>query len=71
MSILHGIYGIGANDAKYRSKLRKKIAAAFLDQLYFVIAKANTPEIGLSAYEESTNENKILTVANIIKKDIL
>ena len=49
----------------------KKITAAFLDQLYFVIAKANTPEIGLSAYEESTNENKILNVANIIKKDIL
>ena len=63
MSILHGIYGIGANDAKYRSKLRKKIAAAFLDQLYFAIAKANTPEIVLSvnkfsAYVAPTNENK-------------
>ena len=41
----------------------KKITAAFLDQLYFVIAKANTPEIVLnvnkfSAYVAPTNENK-------------
>ena len=76
MSILQGIYSIGTNDAWYRSKLKKKKTAAFLDQLYFVAPKENTPEIVLSANKFSafvapTNENKILTAANIIKKDIL
>ena len=55
---------------------KKKKTAAFLDQLYFVTPKENTPEIVLSANKFSafvapTNENKILTAANIIKKDIL
>ena len=54
----------------------KKIEAAFPDQLYFVTAKANTPEFVLNANEVSayvvpTNESNILTAANIIKKDIL
>ena len=48
----------------------KKIEAAFPDQLYFVTAKANTPEFVLnaneiSAYVVPTNESNILTAANI------
>ena len=35
MSILQGIYGIGVNDTQYRSKLKKKIEAAFPDLLIF------------------------------------
>ena len=73
MNILQNIYGIGANDTRYRSKLKKKIEAAFPDQLYFETAKANTPEIVLnankvSAYVAPTKESNILTAANIIKK---
>ena len=73
MSILQGIYGIGANDTRHRSKLKKKIEVAFPD---LVTAKANTPEIVLSAnkvsaYTAPTNERNILTAASIIKKDIL
>ena len=33
MSILQGIYGIGAKDTQYWSKLKKKIEAAFPTQL--------------------------------------
>ena len=72
MNILQNIYGIGANDTRYRSKLKKKIEAAFPDQLDFVTAKANTPEIVLnankvSAYVAPTKESNILTAVNIIK----
>ena len=74
ISILQGIYGIGVHNTLYWSTLKKKMAA-FLDQLHFVTAKANTPEIILnankvSAYVVSNNESNILTAANIIKKKI-
>ena len=60
MSILPGIYGIGVNHTRYRSKF-KKIEAAFPDQQHFVTAKANTTEIVLNASD--CREHK--------KKDIL
>ena len=75
INILLDIYVIGANDTQYRMKLKKEIKAAFPDQLYFVTAKAVTPEIVLNAnkvsgYVALTKESNILTAANI-KKDIL
>ena len=65
-----------ANDTRHLPKLKKKINATFPDQLYFVTAKANTPEIvpnanKVSAYVAPNKESNILTAANIIKKDIL
>ena len=53
---------------QYRSNLKKKIEATFPDQLHFVTAKANTPEIVLnankvSAYVAGTNE---VTLTKII-----
>ena len=73
MSILQGIYGIGVHDSWYRSKLKKKVEAAFPDQLYFVTAKANTSEIALNAnkvslYVAPINESNIVTAVNIITK---
>ena len=54
----------------------KKMEAAFPDQLYFVTAKANTPEIVLnankvSAYTAATIKSNILTETDKIKKSIL
>ena len=68
--------GVGGSDTRYRTKLKKKIETEYPDQLFFVTAKANSPEIIINAnkvtsYVAPTNESNILITADILKKDIL
>ena len=57
-------------------QIKEKNRDCISDQLYFVTAKASSPEIVLNAnkvraYVPPTNKSNILTAANIIKNDIL
>ena len=45
MIVLQEIYGAGMQDKRYREKLKKGIEERFSDQLIFVAAKINNPEV--------------------------
>ena len=70
------MYDIGVNDTRYRSKVKKKIQQTFPDQLLFLTAKLNTPEVVLSAkhvasHTLSNKEAGIIYAAESLREDIL
>ena len=69
MNVLQEIYGIGMRDKRCRGKLKKHIEEWFPDQLIFVTAKVNNPEVVISnqvfqnTIHHSVNKNTTLEKA--------
>ena len=77
MNVLQGVYGIGMGDKRYQGKLEKRIEERFPDQLIFVTAKVNNPEVVVNnqVFQNTIyhNVNKSTTVekaVSLIGEDI-
>jgi len=77
MTELHEIYGLGVGDKRYRGKLKKRIEERFPDDLIFVTAKVNNPEVVISqqvfknSIHHSIDRNAtVVEAASLIREDI-
>ena len=77
INALQEIYGIGMGDKKYWGKSKKRIEKQFPDQLIFVTAKVNIPEVVRSnqVFQDtilhSVNKNTAVEkAASSIREDI-
>ena len=77
MNVLQEIYGIGMGDKRYRGKLKKRIEERFPDQLIFVKAQVNNPEVVKSnqvfqnTIHHSVHKNTTVEkAASLIRDDI-
>ena len=77
MNVLQEIYGVGMEEKRYQGKLKKGIEDQFSDQLIFITAKINNPEvvIGNQVFQDTIHHpvNKNTTVekaAFLIRENI-
>ena len=77
MNVLQEIYGVGMEEKRYQGKLKKGIEDQFSDQLIFITAKINNPEvvIGNQVFQDTIHYpvNKNTTVekaAFLIRENI-
>ena len=77
MNVLQEIYGIGMGDKRYRAKLKKRIEQRLSDQLIFITAKVNNPEVVRSnqvfhdTIHHSVNKNTAVEKAgSLIRENI-
>ena len=77
MNVLQEIYDIGMGDKRYRGKLKKRIEERFSDQLIFVTAQVNNPEVVKSnqvfqnTIHHSVHKNTTVEkAASLIRDDI-
>ena len=77
MKELHNIYGIHADDARYRGKLKKRIVKEFGNKITFLSPQVNLPDIIINKEVLSTDikfdnsEECVLRAAEYLREDIL
>ena len=77
MTVLHELYGLHPEDARYRGKLKARIQIAYPEKLLFLSLRQNTAEVvvsaeGVNSYYLFNDQDQIIKqAADYLRNDIL